>query len=134
MRYKNLEDNKVNINGFRIVKEDVALDFLIANKIVKNQLSDVEEYGLESFTFLQFYDQVRDHRMENFETIFTDVHGVCGLKICQEEYDIFIGDEILESVYLGTDDKIYYLTDDGGIYSYTQEMHTLKNECNKYPV
>lgn len=133
MRYKNLEDNKVNINGFGIVKEDIELDFLIANKIVKNQLSDVEEYGLEALVFLQFYDQVKDQVMENFGTIFTDVHGVCGLKMCQEQYDIFIGDEILDSVYLGTDDKIYYFTDDGVIYSYIQEMHTLKNECNKYP-
>lgn len=134
MRYKNLEDNKVNINGFTLVKEDVSLDFLIANKLIKNELSDVEEYGLEYFTFLQFSDQVKNQSIENYETMFTDANGVCGLKICQEEYDIFIGNEILDSVYLGADDKIYYLRENEDVYSYTQEMHTLKNECNKYPV
>lgn len=134
MTYQNLEDNKVNINGFRVVKEDVSLDFLIANKIIKNELSDAEEYGLEYFTFLQFFDQVKNQSIENYETMFTDANGVCGLKICQEEYDIFIGDEILDSVYLGADNKIYYLVESMGLYSYTQEMHTLKNECNKYPV
>lgn len=134
MKYKNLKDNEININGFRIVKEDVSLDFLIANKIVKDQLSDVEEYGLEAVAFLQVYDQVKDQSMENFCTMLVGLHGACGLKICQEEYDIFIGDEILDSVYLGADDKIYYLRENGDVYSYTQEMHTLKNECNKYPV
>ena len=134
MRYKNLEDNKVNINGFTVVKEDVSLDFLIANKLIKNELSDVEEYGLEYFVFLQVYDQVKKQSMENFCTMLVDLRGVCGLRICQEEYDIFIGDEILDSVYLGVDNKIYYLVESMELYSYTQEMHTLKNECNKYPV
>lgn len=92
MTYKNLKDNEININGFTVVKENVSLDFLIANKIIKNEMNDAEEY------------------------------------------DIFIGDEILDSVYLGADDKIYYLRENGDVYSYTQEMHTLKNECNKYPV
>ncbi|WPC42809.1 hypothetical protein [Clostridium sp. JS66] len=117
--------NKVDINGFRFIKEDITFDFLIANKLLKTELSDVDEYGLELFASLQFVNQVKDNDISNLETMLKCIGGACGIKICQEEYDIFIADEILESIYLGRDDKIYYLTNSGIIYSYIQETHTL---------
>lgn len=117
--------DKVYINGFGFIKEDITFDFLIANKSLKTELSDVDEYGMEIFVFLQFIEQIEGHDILNFETMLKDVKGACGLKISQEEYDIFIANEILESIYLGRDDKIYYLTNNGVIYSYIQETHTL---------
>lgn len=119
---------------FKLRKEDISLDYLIENKIVKNVLTDVEEYGLNHFVFCQFSEQVEDENEDNFITCSCDIHGVFGLFIYSDETPIFINDELLDSVYLGNDNKIYYLTEEENIYSYIQQNHTVRNECNRYPV
>lgn len=127
-----VENSKFMIDSM-FIKEDYTLDYLIENKVVKNILTDVEEYGLEYFSFCQFSEQVEDKSMENFATCLCDHHGVFGLLLYQDKMQIFINEELLDSVYLGNDNKIYYLTEEGNIYSYMQENHTVTNKCNSYP-
>lgn len=139
INYKNKSNNDVTnpelIIGtmFKLMKEDISIDYLIENKIVKNVLTDVEECGLDQFVFCQFEEQVEDGDKDNYVTCFCDIHGVFGLFIYSDETPIFINDELLDSVYLGNDNKIYYLTEEENIYSYIQQNHTVRNECNKYP-
>jgi hypothetical protein len=129
----NMGINSDDITDCRFKKEEVSLDYLIENKIVKNVLTDLELYGLESFAFSQFQEQVEDMSMSNFDVCFSDVNGVYGLFLFVDKTPIFVNDELLESIYLGCDNKIYYLTEDGNIYSYIQGNHTSANKCNKYP-
>lgn len=134
---ENEVDNNIGINSedttdCRFKKEEVSLDYLIENKIVKNVLTDVELYGLEYFAFCQFQEQVEDMSMSNFDTCFSDVNGVYGLFLFVDKTLIFINNELLESIYLGYENKIYYLTEEGNIYSYIQGNNTSANKCNKY--